>query len=99
MLGDLFRTQLRFLAFQPVRPDLQRQLLPWLIYIFAVTWLVGMGRYWDHLHARPWQTAGLGSLAYHILFPLTGLAMLALPVLLIGYLHQIYIARFDRRRS
>jgi hypothetical protein len=29
-----------------------------------VTWLAGMGRYWDHPNANWWQYAGLGSVAY-----------------------------------
>jgi len=31
---------------------------------FAITWLVGIGRYWDHPRALWFQYAGLGSVAY-----------------------------------
>ena len=64
LIRQLLGTQLRFLAFQPVRPDLRRQRRAWLAYVLVVTWLVGIGRYWDHPRAELWQYAGLGSLAY-----------------------------------
>jgi len=40
----------------------------------AVTWIVGMGRYWDDPRAEPLQKAGLGSIAY--IFALTTLLFL-----------------------
>ncbi|WP_430415418.1 hypothetical protein [Parasphingorhabdus sp.] len=36
----------------------------YLIYGLLVTWLAGIGRYWDSPEATWWQYAGLGSLAY-----------------------------------
>jgi len=33
-------------------------------YGLVVTWVVGLGRYWDHPNAEWWQHAGLGSIGY-----------------------------------
>ena len=63
-LRDVFITQIRFLLFQPARPDLQNRFPDYLTYILLVSWLAGIGRYWDHPAAEPWQYAGLGSVIY-----------------------------------
>ena len=63
-MRDVLRTQFRFLCFRPIRPDLVNQRLDYVVYVLLVTWAVGVGRYWDHPSALPWQYAGLGSLAY-----------------------------------
>lgn len=42
----------------------------WRLYLavgFAITWLVGIGRYWDHPRALWFQYAGLGSVAYVVI--------------------------------
>ena len=54
----------RFLFFRPVRIDLANSFSRWFIYILVVTWLAGVGRYWDHPSAETWQYLGLGSIAY-----------------------------------
>lgn len=36
----------------------------YLAFGLAFTWLAGIGRYWDHPRAEPWQVLGLGSVAY-----------------------------------
>lgn len=36
----------------------------YLLFGFLVTWLAGLGRYWDHPSADWWQYAGLGSVCY-----------------------------------
>lgn len=56
--------QFRFLAFRPAVPDLRNHLTSFVIYVVIVSWIVGMGRYWDHPKAYAWQYAGLGSVAY-----------------------------------
>lgn len=61
---DLLTTQFRFLAFRPIKPDLRNHWFRYVSYVIIVTWLVGMGRYWDHPKALPWQYLGLGSVAY-----------------------------------
>lgn len=64
MITDIFRQQLRFLAFRNVNLKLNDRLPALLCYVFLITWLVGIGRYWDHPSARSWQYAGLGSVFY-----------------------------------
>ncbi len=64
MLSTILRQQFRLLAFRKVDLDLNRHRSGYLIYVFVVSWLVGMGRYWDHPDAHIWQYAGLGSVAY-----------------------------------
>jgi hypothetical protein len=61
---DVLITQARFLLFRPARPNLKNRYRDYLVYILIVTWLTGIGRYWDHPGAEPWQYAGLGSIAY-----------------------------------
>lgn len=61
---DVARTQLDFLLFRPVRISVREDFWTWFPFVLAVTWLVGMGRYWDHPSAEPWQYLGLGSVAY-----------------------------------
>ena len=64
MLSTILRQQFRLLTFRNVDIDLNRHRSGYLIYIFVVSWLVGMGRYWDHPDAHLWQYAGLGSVIY-----------------------------------
>ncbi|MET1412463.1 hypothetical protein ABVF61_09365 [Roseibium sp. HPY-6] len=56
--------QVRLLSFRAFKPSLAEH---WHIYLgwgLFTTWLVGIGRYWDHPSADWWQYAGLGSLGY-----------------------------------
>lgn len=64
MFSTILRQQFKLLTFQKLELDLDRNLRAYLIYVFVVTWLVGIGRYWDHPGAHIWQYAGLGSLIY-----------------------------------
>ncbi|MAT92468.1 MAG: hypothetical protein CME59_07690 [Halioglobus sp.] len=64
MFTTILRQQFKFLVFQKVEIDLDRHLASYLTYIFIVSWIVGMGRYWDHPDAYFWQYAGLGSVIY-----------------------------------
>ncbi len=61
---DILGAQFRFLFFRPFRFSPESHFGPWLIYVLAVTWIAGVGRYWDHPSAYPWQYLGLGSVAY-----------------------------------
>lgn len=63
MLRRFLDTQLRFLTFRsaPIRAG---ELGPFLGFALGITWLAGIGRYWDHPSAALWQYAGLGSVAY-----------------------------------
>ena len=63
-LRDMLRTQAAFLAFRPVRISLQQDFLRWLTFVLVVTWLAGVGRYWDHPSAALWQYLGAGSIVY-----------------------------------
>jgi len=63
-IGDLLRAQFRFLLFRPILPDLKRHFWPYFVFILLITWVVGIGRYWDHPNAQLWQYAGLGSVVY-----------------------------------
>ena len=64
MLRQILSDQIALLTFQPFRPDLRTLYRAYLAYGLVVTWLVGIGRYWDNPNADWWQLAGLGSLAY-----------------------------------
>ncbi len=61
---DILRTQFAFLVFRPIQISLQQDFWRWLIFVLVVTWLAGVGRYWDHPSAELWQYLGVGSVAY-----------------------------------
>ena len=63
-LFKILRIQFAFLAFRPVRIPLQQDRWQWIGFVLLVTWLAGIGRYWDHPAAYLWQYFGLGSIAY-----------------------------------
>ena len=60
----MLRTQFEFLVFRPVQLTLQRDFWRWFAFVFVVTWLAGIGRYWDHPSAEYWQYLGVGSIVY-----------------------------------
>lgn len=64
ILAEIWKTQIRFLRFQSVNPDLKNHSRAYLVFVLLVSWMVGIGRYWDHPNALIWQYAGLGSVAY-----------------------------------
>ena len=64
ILRIILTTELKFLAFRPIKPDIKNLGNHYLAFGLFVTWLAGMGRYWDNPRAALWQYAGLGSLAY-----------------------------------
>lgn len=61
---DMLRTQFAFLVFRPIQMSLQRDFWRWFTFVAVVTWLVGVGRYWDHPSAEFWQYLGVGSVVY-----------------------------------
>jgi len=61
---EVLVTELKFLCFLPVRPDMKRLGHHYLFLAVGTAWLAGLGRYWDHPSAQWWQYAGLGSVAY-----------------------------------
>jgi hypothetical protein len=63
-LRKILADQRDLLLFRPFKPDLANHWQAYLAWGLFVTWLAGVGRYWDHPSAAPWQYAGLGSLAY-----------------------------------
>lgn len=63
-LREVVVTELKFLAFRSVRPDMGRLRWHFLALGLASTSLAGIGRYWDAPAAHWWQYTGLGSVAY-----------------------------------
>lgn len=63
-LRKILADQRDLLLFRPFKPDLAQHWQAYLAWGLLVTWLAGIGRYWDHPNAALWQYAGLGSLAY-----------------------------------
>lgn len=63
MLGRLLGMQWRVLSFGFRSADLERLSREHLVYGLLVTWIAGVGRYWDHPDPHFVQRAGVGSLA------------------------------------
>jgi hypothetical protein len=64
MWGELIRDVGRLLSFRRMGPGVRTHADAYLGFGLMMTWLAGIGRYWDNPRAELWQTAGLGSLAY-----------------------------------
>ena len=77
--AEISKTAVLFLFFFKVRPDLKRLGNHYLVFGLFVTWLAGVGRYWDNPRADAWQTWGLGSLAYVVVLAML-LWLLLLPL-------------------
>lgn len=60
VLADAFRV----LTFRRPSPAMASDWPAYLAFGICVTWLAGVGRYWDNPRAEWWQYAGLGSLGY-----------------------------------
>ena len=63
-LAKILQDQRDLLLFRPFRPALVEHWPAYLTFGLFVTWLAGIGRYWDHPNANWWQYAGLGSVTY-----------------------------------
>lgn len=64
VLQKVLRDQLDLLRFRPFRPQMGEHWKTYLAWGLATTWIVGIGRYWDHPSASLWQYLGLGSVLY-----------------------------------
>ena len=74
MLKQILIDQFRFLFFREPSRNISTHWKHYLVFGVVITWLAGIGRYWDNPRAHLFQHLGLGSLAY-ILF-LSGLLWL-----------------------
>ncbi len=74
MLKQILIDQFRFLFFREPSRQISTHWKRYLAFGVVITWLAGIGRYWDNPKAYLFQYLGLGSLAY-ILF-LSGLLWL-----------------------
>ncbi len=63
-VAEVLGTELRFLTFRSIRPDLKRLGPLYLRLGLGSAWLVGIGRYWHHPNADWWQYFGFGSVIY-----------------------------------
>lgn len=70
MLKTILADQIRLLTFRQTMVSIPTAWKAYLGYALAVTWVVGIGRYWDHPDPAPWQSSGLGSLVYLIVLSL-----------------------------
>ena len=64
MWAELLRDVARLLTFRRMGPGVRAHADAYLGFGLAMTWLAGIGRYWDNPRAELWQLAGLGSVAY-----------------------------------
>lgn len=67
---EVISTEIGFLLFRRIKPDLKRLGNHYLVLGLVTAWLAGMGRYWDNPRADWWQYAGLGSVAYILVLAL-----------------------------
>lgn len=63
-INEVLITEIKFLFFKTIRPDLKYLGNYYLALGMITAWLAGIGRYWDNPRAELWQHLGLGSLAY-----------------------------------
>ena len=63
-IKEVVATEVKFLLFRPVRPDMTRLGNYYFTLGIATAWLAGVGRYWDNERAELWQYLGLGSVTY-----------------------------------
>ena len=64
VLRAILADQFRLLAFRRPSPLIRERWQGYLAFGLAVTWLAGIGRYWDNPKAHLWQYLGLGSIVY-----------------------------------
>ncbi len=64
MLSQVIADTVRVLSFRRPSPAIQQQWRWFLGFGLVVTWLAGIGRYWDNPKAHLAQHLGLGSLVY-----------------------------------
>ena len=64
MLKQILTDQCRFLFFREPSRNISAHWKQYLVFGVVITWLAGIGRYWDNPRAHLFQHLGLGSLAY-----------------------------------
>lgn len=63
-MKEILSAQFLFLIFRKPFETQPKNLKPYFIYVLMVTWIVGVGRYWDSPDANLFQHSGLGSVIY-----------------------------------
>ncbi len=66
-LQRFLEAQWHFLTFRS-SPVAEADHNPFLTCAMGITWIAGIGRYWDHPDPLWWQSAGLGSVVYSFVF-------------------------------
>jgi len=64
VLKQILTDQCRFLFFREPSRNISAHWKQYLVFGVVITWLAGIGRYWDNPRAHLFQHLGLGSLAY-----------------------------------
>ncbi len=77
MLRTLLADEFRFLTFRRVSPAVREHWFAFLMFGLVMTWLAGVGRYWDNPRAHVWQLLGLGSVVYVFVLALVLWALIA----------------------
>ena len=77
MMKTLLADEARLLTFRRPSPAIQTEWKLFLAFGLCMTWLAGMGRYWDNPRAEMWQQLGLGSLIYVFVLALLIWALVA----------------------
>jgi len=70
LLKHFLLDEFRLLTFRAPSAAMRQHRGGYLALGLLVTWLAGVGRYWDSPNALPWQYAGLSSLSYVFLLAL-----------------------------
>ena len=70
LLKQFLLDEFRFLTFRAPSTAIRESGGAYLALGLFMTWLAGVGRYWDSPNALPWQYVGLSSLAYVFLLAL-----------------------------
>ena len=68
LMKQVLVDQYRFLTFRSPSAVIREHPGVYLAFGLCLTWLAGVGRYWDSANATLWQHAGLGSVAYVLAF-------------------------------
>lgn len=63
-LKTILADQWRILTFRQPSEAIAVHWVRYFAFGMVVTWIAGIGRYWDNSRAQIWQYAGLGSVAY-----------------------------------
>lgn len=68
MFITILRDQWRVLTFRKPLGPISSHYVRYLSFGMMMTWLAGVGRYWDNPRATFWQHMGLGSVVYVLVF-------------------------------